>query len=86
MQIHSKLQPSDRLALHGACAAHHYRYGARKICDLPLFPLSRHFHGRLHSGHDFAAVATAAMELAMNAAQCKGKVFVVSGNGLEAAP
>jgi NAD(P)-dependent dehydrogenase (short-subunit alcohol dehydrogenase family) len=31
-------------------------------------------------------VATAAMELAMNAAQCKGKVYVVSGNGLQAAP
>jgi hypothetical protein len=33
-----------------------------------------------------SGVATAAMELAMNAAQCKGKVFVVSGEGLEAAP
>jgi NAD(P)-dependent dehydrogenase (short-subunit alcohol dehydrogenase family) len=31
-------------------------------------------------------VATAAMESAMNAAQCKGKVFIVSGKGLEAAP
>jgi NAD(P)-dependent dehydrogenase (short-subunit alcohol dehydrogenase family) len=31
-------------------------------------------------------VATAAMELAMNADQSEGKVFVVSGKGLEAAP
>jgi NAD(P)-dependent dehydrogenase (short-subunit alcohol dehydrogenase family) len=31
-------------------------------------------------------VATATMELAMNAGQSKGKVFVVSGKGLEVAP
>ena len=33
-----------------------------------------------------SGVATAAIELAINADQSKGKVFVVSGKGLEAVP
>ncbi len=37
-----------RLALHDACTAHHYQYRARTVRGLQLFPLSRHFSGRLH--------------------------------------